>query len=146
MKRSTIWIAATAIAVGLVLPSCGSPDESADSAPANGDLQSLLTAPANTQRTDGRDAIHDSGVHKHFLVNGSPIDVMNSYKSALESNGWTVTVADSGGGRGGGGATLTGTHGSTYGVFAGGGYGNTTDVKACAWPSKPASTNCGDRD
>jgi hypothetical protein len=28
-------------------------------------------------------------------------------------------------------------------VFSGGGYGGSTDVDACAWPTKPANPNCG---
>jgi hypothetical protein len=81
----------------------------------------------------------------HFPVNGSPTEVMDAYKTALEGKGWSLTVANSGGGGGGGGgATYTGTNGNAHGVFTGGGYGGTTDVDACAWPLKPANTNCGD--
>ena len=107
------------------------------------DLQSLLPTPAGTQRTDASDPIHDDGIHTHFLVNGSPTDVMGAYKTALEGKGWAVTVVSKGGGYGGGGGTLTGTNGNAYGVFTGGGYGATTDVDACAWPSQPANTDCG---
>ena len=107
------------------------------------DLSSLIPTPAGSQRTDGPDAVHDGGTHKHFLVSGAPADVMNAYKGALEGGGWAVTVENSGGGGGGGGATYTGTNGGAYGVFVGGGYGGTTDVDACVWPSKPADTNCG---
>jgi hypothetical protein len=28
-------------------------------------------------------------------------------------------------------------------VFTGGGYGSTTDIQACTWPTKPSNTNCG---
>jgi hypothetical protein len=106
-------------------------------------LQSLIPTPANTQRTDGPDATRDDGIHTHFLVNGSPTQVMDAYKSALESKGWSLTVENSGAGGSGGGATYTGTNGDTNGVFTGGGFGSTTDVDACAWPSKPSNTNCG---
>ncbi|MDT5090892.1 MAG: hypothetical protein QOH60_255, partial [Mycobacterium sp.] len=82
------------------------------------------------------------GIYLHFFVTGAPTDVMGAYKSALEANGWTVTVESGGGGGYGGGATYTGTHGDAYGVFTGGG-SNSTDVGACAWPSKPADTHCG---
>jgi len=68
---------------------------------------------------------------------------MNTYKSTLESRGWTLTLQKSGGSHGGG-ATLVGTNGTAYGIFTGGGYGHTTDISACAWPTKPADTNCGD--
>jgi hypothetical protein len=112
---------------------------------ASADLPSLIPTPTNTQRTDGPDAIHDNGTHLHFLVNGTPSDAMAAYKTALEGKGWTVTVQNSGGNQGGGGATYTGTNGSAYGVFTGGGYGNNTDINACAWQSKPSDTNCGDR-
>lgn len=112
--------------------------------PSGSDLQALIGTPQNSQRTDGPDSIHDSGIHMHFLVNGAPVEVMDAYKAALESKGWTLTVENSGGHGGGGGATYTGTNGTSYGVFTGGGYGNTTDVNSCAWPSKPANTNCGE--
>nr|BBX76304.1 hypothetical protein MFLOJ_00910 [Mycobacterium florentinum] len=110
---------------------------------AGTDLRSLIPTPASTQRTDGPDSIADNGIHLHFLVTGSPSDVMPGYKTALEAASWAVTVESSGGGRGGGGATYTGTNGSTYGVFSGGGYGATTDIDACAWPAKPANPDCG---
>jgi hypothetical protein len=112
---------------------------------ASTDLQSLVPTPANTQRTDGPSSIQESGINAHFLVNGAPGDVMSSYKSALQGQGWNLTTTNSGGGYGGGGATFTGTNGSAYGVFTGGGYGSTTDVQACAWPTKPSNTNCGQR-
>ena len=70
---------------------------------------------------------------------------MDSYKAALEAKGWTVSVLNAGGGGGGGGATYTGTNGNAYGVFAGGGYGGSTDLDACAWPSKPSNPDCGGR-
>ena len=111
--------------------------------PAGADLQSLIPTPANSQRTDGPGSIQESGTHKHFLVNGSPTEVMDAYKTALEGAGWTVVVENAGGGGGGGGATYTGTNGDAYGVFVGGGYGSTTDVNSCAWPTKPSNTNCG---
>jgi hypothetical protein len=107
------------------------------------DLQSLIPTPANSQRTDGPESIQESGTHKHFLVNGSPTEVMDAYRTALEGAGWTVVVENAGGGGGGGGATYTGSNGDAYGVFVGGGYGSTTDVNSCAWPAKPSNTNCG---
>jgi hypothetical protein len=80
----------------------------------------------------------------HFLVNGSPTEVLDAYKTALEGKGWAVTVVSSGGWGGSGGATYTRTQGDSYGVFGGGGgSGSTTDVSACAWPSKPSNPNCG---
>jgi hypothetical protein len=110
---------------------------------ANADLQSLIPTPASSQRTDGPEGIQENGTHKHFLVTGSPTEVMDAYKTALEGSGWTLVVENSGGGSGGGGATYTGTNGDAYGVFVGGGYANTTDVNSCAWPAKPSNTNCG---
>jgi hypothetical protein len=102
-----------------------------------------MPTPVNTTRTDGPDSIHDNGIHLHFLVDGSPTDVMSAYKTALEGMNWSVSVVSSGGAGGGGGATYTGTSGNTYGVFSGGGYGGVTDVNACAWPSQPANPDCG---
>ena len=69
---------------------------------------------------------------------------MGAYKSTLEGQGWSLTVESSGGGGGGGGATYSGTNGNAYGAFTGSGYGNATDIDACAWPSKQHSTSkCG---
>jgi hypothetical protein len=99
--------------------------------------------PANAARTDGPDPIQDNGIHLHFLVNGSPMDVMGAYKTALQGKNWSLIVDSSSGGGGGGGATYTASNGNAYGVFTGGGYGNTTDLDACAWPSQPANPDCG---
>ncbi len=138
MKRKIQVLMAAAIVGGLVAA-----PGTATAAPNGPDLQPLIPTPANTQRTDGPDNIQENGIHLHFLVNGSPSDVMGAYNTALQGKGWATTVANSGGGGGGGGATYTGTNGANYGVFTGGGYGSTTDVEACAWPAKPSDTNCG---
>ncbi|MCV7226936.1 hypothetical protein H7J73_12945 [Mycolicibacterium komossense] len=134
-------VTATALLAVPVLIMLGAPTASASS-----DLQSLVPTPANTQRTDGPSSVQENGINEHFLVNGAPGDVMGSYQTALQGRGWTLTVTNAGGGYGGGGATITGTNGSAYGVFTGGGYGSTTDIQACAWPTKPSNTNCGQRD
>jgi len=159
-------LAAAAIAVGLVATACGgshnsstttttsatsatsntttttAPASATTSPSANADLQALIPTPPNTQKTDGPDPMHDNGIHMHFFVSGAPTDVMAAYKTALESKQWSVTVENSGGSGGGGGATYTGTNGNAYGVFNGGGYGDTTDLQACVWPAKPSNTNC----
>ena len=163
-------LAAVAMAVCLATAACGgshnsstatstsatsaTADATTTTAPAtatttpggNADLRRLIPTPVNTQRTDGPDPVHDNGIHMHFVVNGSPTDVMGAYKSSLEGMNWSVTTVSSGGGGGGGGATYTGTNGNAYGVFSGGGYGSTTDIHACVWPSKPANPNCGHGD
>ena len=146
MSRNTYVLAAAAMAIGLVASACGHSSNSATAttSPVSAtQLQSLIPTPANTQRTDGPTSIPDSGIHMHFLVNGGGTDVLGAYKTALEGKGWTVTVLTSGGWGPSGGATYTGTRGTTYGVFGGGGNGSTTDVSACAWPAKPANPNCG---
>ncbi|HZC12221.1 MAG TPA: hypothetical protein VE485_19670 [Mycobacterium sp.] len=146
MSRNTCALAAAAMAIGLVASACGHSSNSATAttSPVSAtQLQSLIPTPANTQRTDGPTSIPDSGIHMHFLVNGGGTDVLGAYKTALEGKGWTVTVLTSGGWGPSGGATYTGTQGTTYGVFGGGGNGSTTDVSACAWPAKPANPNCG---
>ncbi len=162
MVRNRYGVVPAVLAVGLVTAACGGSGESnsttvtetvsatttatsATAAPtsASADLPSLIPTPADSQRTDGPDGIQESGVHKHFLVNGAPTEVMDAYKTALEGAGWSLVVENEGGGGGGGGATYTGTNGGAYGVFVGGGYGSTTDVNACAWPAKPSNTNCG---
>jgi len=63
-----------ALAIGLI--SAGSLAGIA-TANASSDVSALLTSPANTQSTDGPEAIHDNGTqdngtHAHYLVNGSP--------------------------------------------------------------------------
>ena len=149
------------LTAGLVTAACGGSGESnsttvtetvsasptstsaAPPATASADVSSLIPTPADTQRTDGPEGIQEGGTHKHFLVTGSPSDVMDAYKTALEGAGWTVVVDSAGGDGGGGGATYTGTNGDAYGVFVGGGYGSTTDVNSCAWSAKPSNTNCG---
>lgn len=153
---------AAAIAIGLAAAGCSSSPNSSTAtnttasttatasvsqatttASTGGDLKSLIPTPANATRTDGPDSIHDNGIHLHFLVNGPPRDVMSVYKAALEGMQWSVSVQSAGGSGGGGGATITGINGNAYGVFSGGGYGGTTDVDACAWPSQPTNTDCG---
>lgn len=132
-------LAAAAIAASAIgLAATGHADSATD-------LQAAIPTPANTQRTDGPGSIADNGIRMHFLVNGSPTSVLDAYKAALEGQGWTVTVTESNSWGGAGGATYIGTRGSTYGVFTGGGPSGTTDINACAWPAKPANTNCGDR-
>ncbi len=139
MGKTARVLAAAAMIISAVA------SQAAETAIAGADtnLQSLVPVPANTQRADGPNSIHDNGIHLHFFVNGSPTDVMNAYQPALQGKGWAVTVQNSGGGGGGGGATYTGTNGNSYGVFTGGGYGSTTDVDACVWPAKPPTTDCG---
>ena len=112
---------------------------------ANTDLQSLIPVPANTQRTDGPDSIQENGIHLHFVVNGAPMDVMGTYKTGLQGKNWSLIVDSSSGGGGGGGATYTASNGNAFGLFSGGGWGSTTDIDACAWPSKPSDTSCGHR-
>ncbi len=162
MRRDIYAVAAAAVVIGLVASACSSsPNPSTTTSATIGattttpqgaatttasgstNLQSLVPAPANTQRTDGPDPIHDNGIHTHFLVNGSPTQVMDAFKTALEGKGWSLTVENSGAGANSGGATYTGTNSDAYGVFTGGGYGSTTDVEACTWPSKPSNSDCG---
>lgn len=158
--RNTYALAAVAMAVGLVASACsGSSGSGAQTtteaatttsqatttaAPGGGtSLQSLLPTPANSQQTKGPDNIADNGIHMNYQVNGSPSDVMDAYKAALEGKGWQVTtIVTSGNGGGGGGATYTGTNGDAYGVFDGGGFDTTTYVNVCTWPTKPANPNC----
>jgi hypothetical protein len=157
MRRHSYSFVAAATAIGLLAAACGNSSHSGTTTTAptatgtatttspaattsgGTDLQSLIPSPANTQRTDGPNSVQENGIHTHFLVNGSPNQAMDSYKTALEGKGWSLTVNDSGGF----GATYAGTNGNVYGVFTGGGYGATTDIDACAWPSKPSDTHCG---
>lgn len=165
MARTRDIAAAAVVGLGLVVIACGSSPDSSEptgessSAGASStmegtatkttvggaELQSLIPAPVGSQREDGPDSIQENGVHQHFLINGAPLDVMAAYKTALEGAGWTVTVERSGGDEGGGGATYTGTNKGAYGVFDGGGQGNTTDIDSCVWPSQPTNSQCGSR-
>ncbi len=151
--------AALAGAIVLTGTACGKTDSeaTATTSPAStttgtsvdsAQLPSLVPAPADTQTTKGPDSIPNNGIRLHYQVNGAPNDVLNAFKAALESKGWVVTtIVTSDGPGGGGGATYTGTNGSAYGVFDGGGYNSTTYLDVCAWPEQPANPNCtrGDR-
>ena len=173
MNRNAYPVAAAALAIGLIASACGgssnsgSPTIVATSAAAtttaaattagqataaatpadSAQLPSLIPTPATSQLTKGPDNIADNGIHMHFQVNGSPTDVMNAFKTALEGKGWALTTIVTSGGRGGGGATYTGTNGDAYGVFDGGGFNTTTYIDVCTWGSKPSNPNCtrGDR-
>jgi hypothetical protein len=157
MQHRATFSAGVAIAVVLVASGCsatadtgatstsgGTSSAAASPTAAAGQLQTLVPAPAGTNHTDGPGPLTDNGIHLHFAVDGPPADVMSAYKAALQAKGWTVTtiVSSSGGPNGGGGATYTGTHGDNYGVFDGGGWGNSTYVNVCAWPAKPVEPNC----
>jgi hypothetical protein len=169
MMRNTHALVAVAMAIGLVASACSgsntgtqttgvttstasstsaaatttSPATATTTPSGNAQLQSLIPTPANSQQTKGPDGIPDGGIHLHFQVNGSPTDVMDAYKTALEGKGWSVTtIVTSSNGGGGGGATYTGTQGDAYGVFDGGGFASTTYVNVCTWPSKPSNPNC----
>ncbi|OSC24600.1 hypothetical protein B8W69_20850 [Mycobacterium vulneris] len=161
--RPTVCIAAAAVAV--VTAACGGSPyvgfstttggnhtntvttivSQATTAAAVAYLRSLIPTPATTNRTDGPDPIHDGGIRSHFFVNGPPADVMTAYKAALLSMNWTLIVDSAGNGPGGGGATYTARNGNAFGVFTGGGFGSTTDIDACAWPSAPADKDCARR-
>ena len=143
-RTSTHALAASVMAIGLVASACSSSPSSntattkattgttstaiaattttsqgaATTTTSGTNLQSLIPTPANTQRTDGPNSLQDNGTHMHFVVNGSPADVMSAYKTSLEGNGWSLTVESSGGGGRGGGATYTGTNGDAYGGLA----------------------------
>ncbi|WP_165827829.1 hypothetical protein [Mycobacterium colombiense] len=155
--RQTVCVAAAAVAV--VTAACGgspyvglstltsgphattvtslvSPASAADAY-----LRGLVPTPATTNRIDGPDPIHDGGIRLHFWVNGSPTDVLSSYKTALLDGHWTLIVDSSSGGR----TTYTARNGNTFGVFTAGGFGGTTDIDACAWPSAPAEQDCARR-
>lgn len=157
-------IYAVAAAVGLLATACGGSPRSGTSTTTSGtstkvvtttvsqattttaagaDLRSLIPTPPNTNRTDGPDPVHDNGIHLHFYVNGSPADVMSAYKTALLGMKWTLIVDSTSGGTGSGGATYTASNGNAFGVFSGGGFGSTTDIDACAWPSEPIKKDCG---
>jgi hypothetical protein len=171
MARKTHVVAAAAAALGLVAAACSNSSNSNTATPtsttasktvtasvsqatttttttttsANTDLQALIPVPPNTQRTDGPEPIQENGIHLHFFVNGSPVEVMGAYKTALLGKNWTLILDSSSNGGSGGGATYTASNGNAFGFFNGGGWGNTLDIDACAWPTKPSDTSCGHR-
>ena len=152
MTRSAYAVMVLAAAIGLAGTACSSSDSATKTTAASSSaaaspvdstqLPALVPTPAGTQNTKGPDSIADNGIHLRFQVSGAPADVMNAYKAALGTKGWAVTTVVTSGGRGGGGATYTGTNGAAFGVFDGGGYQDKTWVDVCAWPSKPADPNC----
>jgi len=174
MGSNIYALATAAMAIGLIAAGCGSSSDSGTAtetktvtvspgdtattdattragqptpttaANAGTDLQSLIPTPADTNDTDGPASVQENGVRMHFEVSGAPGATMDSYKTALEDKGWSVTVRNAGGGGRGGGATYTGTNSDAYGVFTGGGYSSTTDIDACVWPTKPSNTDCND--
>lgn len=168
MARKTPVVAAAAAALGLVAAACGNSSNSNTATPtsttasktvtasvsqatttatssANTDLQALIPVPPNTQHTDGPEPIQENGIHLHFLVNGAPVGVMGAYKTALLGKNWSLILDSSSNGGSGGGATYTASNGNAFGFFNGGGWGNTVDIDACAWPTKPSDTSCGHR-
>jgi len=163
MKRSAYAVMVLAAAIGVTGTACSSSDSGTKSAGSSTSaastsaaaasavdakqLPSLVPTPANTQDTKGPDSIADNGMHWRFAIGGVPADVMSAYKTALQGKGWAVDTVVTSGGDGGGGATYTGTNGTAYAVFDGGGYQDKTWMDVCAWPTKPAEPTCkrGDR-
>ncbi|SPM36239.1 hypothetical protein MRAB57_4079 [Mycobacterium rhizamassiliense] len=169
MARRAYVVAAVAAAVGLVAAGCGNSSNShtatsastpaskasktvtasvsqattTTSASVNTDLQALIPVPPNTAHTDGPDSIQENGIHLHFMVNGAPVEVMAAYKTALLGKSWSLILDSSSNGGSGGGATYTASNGNAFGFFNGGGWGDTVDIDACAWPAKPADHSCG---
>lgn len=160
IKRSTHAVIAATLAIGLAGSGCSNSDSgtqtgaapsssstasatTAAAAPVDSSqVPSLIPAPGDTTETKGPDSIADKGIHLSYKVNGAPAEAMAAYKAALEAKGWSMTTIVTSTGGGGGGATYTGTHGDAYGVFDGGGFGTTTYINVCAWPTKPANPNC----
>jgi ABC-type glycerol-3-phosphate transport system substrate-binding protein len=137
----TIRTLVAATLLGLALSGCSS-SEPAKSAT---DLPELIPEPGGASESKGPNDIPDDGVHMFFRVDGEPGAVMDAYQSALEAEGWEITVVSTSGGdnaRGGGGAILTGAHGDAYSVVDGGGWEGKTFVDVCAWPTKPDKPVC----
>lgn len=118
--------------------------ESTSPAPAAApaDLQSMIPVPADVTMTKGPDPIANKGIHLHYEVKGAPNEVMTSFEKALEGKGWDVMTIVASGSDWGGGATYTGTKGSAYGVFDGGGPSDMTYIDVCVWAAKPTDPNC----
>ena len=93
MRRTVHVRSAALMATSLLAVACGNSSTSTStstvtvtgatsgsptSTTATVDLPSLLPVPAGNQRADGPDPVGENGIHKHFLVNGAPTDVMNA--------------------------------------------------------------------
>lgn len=148
-------LAVAALALGLAVSGCTGSSESGGpaattatvhapevAAATDTDLAALVPSPANATTSTGPDRIADGGIHLHYQVGGAPGAALAAYRAALADRGWTVTTIITSEGGNGGGATYTGTHGSVYGVFDGGGFDSATYIDVCTWPTKPAEPNC----
>lgn len=82
------------------------------------------------------------GKHYYYKSSSSAGDLVSSYKSQLESAGWTIDSSSSGGSSWGGDGELTATKGQSYLVLAAGGETGRTNIDLCVWPSKPSNTDC----
>lgn len=82
------------------------------------------------------------GTHTLYRSKASAADLMKSYRSTLDADGWTIAGSDSGGSSWGGGAGLTATKGSEYLVMRAGGEAGRTHIDLCVWPRKPDDDDC----
>ena len=91
-----------------------------------------------------RNAIAEGGTHWYYSFAGADYTtIVRHCTTALTSAGWTVTGTGSGGSGQYGGGGGTAVKGSTYAVFGVGSSGTTSYLDVCVWPTKPASTDCG---
>jgi hypothetical protein len=103
-------------------------------------LASLPALPNST--TLGQGDTSSGGQMARYSTTATPSAVIDSYKQALTTAGWTVA----GGGGGGYGGGFQATSGPKYLTFNAGGPQGTTFVNLCVWPAKPKDDQCGGDD
>ena len=99
-------------------------------------------APALPDATKVKENAKGDGTHFYYTSKKSAKDLVDSYKSVLESDGWTIDSSGAGGSSWGGDGGLTATKGSEYLVMSAGGETGDTNIDLCVWPSKPKDDNC----
>ena len=112
--------------------------------PSEGETGGLL---ANVPEPEGvtyqaTDSIQEGGLHGYYTSNSAPGEIVSTYQSALEGNGWAI---ESSGGDPSGqfGAGLTATFEGRYLKMNAGGPGDMTFIDICVWPAQPSDDNCG---
>lgn len=152
IKRVSIVI----VMAGLVAPGCSSSNDSSSdgtsttttAAASSGDSASGLLAgvpdPDGASK-ESQDDVGSDGVHRYYTTTATPSEVVSSYTSALESNGWTIQNSGSGGSRSGGGG-LTATNGARYLVLSVEGPAGAAFIDLCVWPSQPSDDSCSSDD
>lgn len=153
IKRVSIVI----VMAGLVASGCSSSNDSSSdgtsttttAAASSGDSANGLLAgvpdPDGASK-ESQDDVGSDGVHRYYTTTATPSEVVSSYTSALESNGWTIQNSGSGASWPGGGGGLTATNGARYLVLSVEGPAGAAFIDLCVWPSQPSDDSCSSDD